>query len=607
MKTLRIRKSSENRMFVVIFTVVIASSIGLMVPQSTETPNAEANAALLNPLSYSKAICGKASSDGYNQRRRPFLLAAKAYAATQPAVEDPNAPRVWPGLGATSFQITTSSPQAQFYFNQGLRLIYAFNHAEAINAFKWAQELDPECALCYWGEAFSLGPNINAPMDPASVKSAYQSSRRANQLAKNATDKERALTAALVKRYSKTPRTDRSSLDKAFGNAMLEVAQQYSDDDDIAALAAEALMDTQAWDYWDTNLRPKGSTDKIMALLETVLKRNSRHPAAIHLYIHMTEASNDPSKAEKYANGLGSLMPGAGHIVHMPSHTYYRVGRFEDSVEANLAAVEADEFFLSNGNASPLYQFGYYTHNIHFVLTSAHMGGDAETALQMAAKLDENLPLDMAKVAPWVQPIKAAPYFAYAHFENPEKVLALEDPGTEVPYLQAMRHYARGLAKLRRRDLSAVDEEIDAIADLEAEANFSELENGGVPAKDILKIAQRVLNARLSMEEGDMDMAISQYEDAVSLQDGLPYTEPPYWYYPIRQSLGAALLANDQPARAEKVFFQSLIEYPNNGWALFGLKQAYKDMNQGRSAKYIGGLYKKAWLGNKNTLTLEQL
>ncbi len=563
---------------------------------------------VFEPLQYTTALCGRSTTDGFNARRRPFMLAAKAYAAGQPeAVLDPNAPRIWPGLGTASMSISTDKPEAQFFFNQGLRLIYAFNHAEAIKAFQWAQQKDPDCAMCYWGEAFSLGPNINAPMDPEAVGPAYQLARKAKNLARNATDKEKALTAALLKRYSASRTGNRASLDATFADTMSAVADQFPADDDIAALAVEAMMDAQAWDYWDSALRPKGRTARIMSLLETVLERNPRHPAAIHLYIHMTEASADPNRAEDHAETLETLMPGAGHLVHMPSHTYYRVGRFKDSIKANLEAVEADEYFLNVGEASPLYEFGYYTHNIHFVMTSAQMAGDGKTALAMADKLDSKLPLDMAEVAPWVQPIKAAPYFAYVQFAEPSAILNLKDPGPKIPYLQAMWHYARAHAHLELGDVAKAEDEIDSIADLRAEANWKPLLDGGVPAKDLLRIAELVSSARVTMKEGDFEMAVRQLEDAVALQDALPYTEPPYWYYPIRQTLGAALLQNGQAARAERVFFEALIESPNNGWALYGLRQAYRDLNRGRSARYTNGLFKDAWLGDRGNLTLSRL
>ncbi len=583
---------------------ITAASVAVPLPNSQVD---RSSAEIFDPLDYATALCGRSSSDGYNARRKPFILAAQAYAATQPQTAIPDAPPLWPGLGTASMDISTSNPGAQMYFNQGLRLIYAFNHAEAIKSFQFAQEQDPECAMCYWGEAFSLGPNINAPMDPGAIRSAYQLSRKAKRLAAKGSDKEKALTAALVKRYSASRSGNRAALDRAFATAMSSVAKQFPDDDNIAALTAEAMMDTQAWDYWDSNLRPKGRTAEIMRLLETVLERNPRHPAAIHLYIHMTEASADPNKAESYAETLEKLMPGSGHLVHMPSHTYYRIGRFKDSIRTNIDAVEADEYFLASAEASPLYEFGYYTHNIHFVLTSAQMAGDADTALEMAAKLDSKLPIDMAAVAAWVQPIKAAPYFAYVQFAEPQLILGLEDPGAKIPYLQAMWHYARANAYIKLGKMGEAEDEIDAIADLRAEANWSALTDGGVPAKELLRIAELVSTARVAQLEGDDEMAIRQLEDAVALQDALPYTEPPYWYYPIRQTLGAALLKNGQPERAERVFFQALIDSPNNGWALYGLKQTYKQLGRGRSARYTNGLFKKAWIGDRDLVSLDIL
>lgn len=570
---------------------------------------ADGAAPFLHPLAIARSLCGD-NPDALAKRRAFFMRAAQAYADTMDADADKAPESAWLSKAPIKYDITTSDPEAQAWFNQGIAFTYGFNHEQAIKAFRRAQSIDPDCAMCFWGEAFALGPNINAPMGDDAVAPAYQAMQRAVARRDGVSEKEKALINALTYRYENAPLKDRSKLDNAFADAMDDVAKQFPDDDFILSLAAEANMDTQAWDYWaDGGRTPKGRTARTISLLETVLARNPDYPAAIHLYIHMTEASRNPYRAADFADRLAGLTPDLGHLVHMPSHTYYRIGRFKDSLEHNVNAVAADEAYLAAvDDASVLYEYGYYTHNIHFVMTSAQMAGDAETALVMAEKLDAKLPMDMAAVAPWVQPIKAAPYYAMAQFADPEDVLEIADPGDELPFLKGAWRYARGEAYVKAGDLDAAEREAEAIAALAARDDIAALNEAGLPAADILNIARLTVTARVAAASGHFDTAIEAMEEAVMLQEGIPYTEPPFWYYPAKQTLAAILLQAGKTERAEQMFLESLTQSPNNAWVLYGLSETYKEQGDKNAAKYAGGLFKDAWMGGRRAKpTLAQL
>src|SRR5581483_8536978 len=366
-------------------------------------------------------------------------------------------------LGTLHYPITTSVPLAQQFFDQGLRLAYAFNHAEALRAFRKARNLDPSCAMCYWGEALVLGPNINAPMDDAAITPAFDAISKAKGLTNNANAKARALIEALAARYSADPKADRAALDKAYADAMQRVAAKYAADDEIALLYAESLMDLQPWDYWEGGTKPKGRTEEIVGLIERVLAGSPDHPGAIHYYIHMVEASSDPKRALPYAQRLGRLMPGAGHLVHMPFHIFFRVGMFKEAVESNRQAVAVDEAYIARSAPIGIYPQAYYPHNVHSLLVSAQMAGDGKTVIEAANKLEAIVSDAAARNIAWVQPIKAAPYFAHAQFSDAKTILALADPGDDFPYVKAMWHYARAVGLASVSDLTAARAEVDAI------------------------------------------------------------------------------------------------------------------------------------------------
>jgi len=419
-------------------------------------------------------------------------------ATSAPAFADSDPP-LWEGLGAVTYKITTSSSAAQSYFDQGLRLAYAFNHGEAQRAFRKAQKLDPTCAMCLWGEALVLGPNINLPMQEDAVAPAFAAAQRARELAANASPREQALIAALATRYAQDAKADRAPLDAAYAAAMGKLAAQFPDDTEIAVLYAEAVMDLSPWNYWQPGGRePNPQSVPIVPTLERVLAKNPDHPAAIHYYIHAVEASDRPQRAEPYADRLRGAIPGAGHLVHMPSHIYYRVGRYLDALADNKVAIGVDEKYLAETNAPMgVYRLGYYPHNVHFVMASAQMAGDGATVIAAAEKLNGLIPDEVARGIAMVQPVKAAPYFAHAQFSTPDTILALPDPGNAIPYVKAIWHYARGLAHASRHDFAAATGESNAIEAIERSADFALLNASGVPAQDVLKLASAVIEARV--------------------------------------------------------------------------------------------------------------
>jgi tetratricopeptide (TPR) repeat protein len=517
-------------------------------------------------------------------------------------------PPLWNDLGSMNYPITTKSSEAQSYFQQGLRLAANFNHAEARRAFRKAQRLDPTCAMCFLGEALVLGPNINVPMDPEANAPAVAALQKAQALSAGASEKERGLIEAVAARYSQDPTAERSRLDAAFADAMATLSDKYPDDLELAVLAAEAAMDTQPWDYWESGGKePKGRGADIQKRLENVLAKDPNHPWAIHLYIHFVEASDRPERGEPYADRLAALMPGAGHIVHMPSHIYYRIGRYVDSLEANKTASRVDETFITQTGAAGVYPIGYYSHNVHFVLVSAQLLGDAETVLAQADKLDKWLSNDVAAAVPIAQPVKAAPYFAWAQYGDPDMVLAKSDPPGAPPYVKAMWHYARGVALAAKKDTAGARAEADAIHRIAQETDWSTLDAWAIPARPVLEVAENVVLARAAQAEGDDKGAIGLWRKAAETEDTIPYMEPPFWYYPVRQSLGAALLKSGDAEEAQKQFNAALERARGSAWALYGLEQAAKARGDAAAQNKAAAELGKAWLGDPALLDLERL
>jgi tetratricopeptide (TPR) repeat protein len=563
-----------------IFAIAVSGYVILTPPPADDGTDI---AELLNPSKMALTLCGP---DG----RRHGLFFRPAFAmslAPEVHAAETGGPPLWDNLGHYSYAVSTQKPEAQAYFDQGLRLVFGFNHGEAVRSFRKARELDPYCAMCSMMEAFALGPNINAAMDPQAVEPAFAAMARARTLASHASEKEQAFIAAMAKRYSPGAGADRAALDLAFADAMKSLHARYPDDQEIALVYAEAEMDVTPWNYWERDLTtPRPRIGAAIAAVEEVLKANPEQPGAIHLYIHLMEASAMPERAEPYADRLGGLMPGAGHIVHMSSHVYFRVGRYRDSLKANIRAVQADEAYLAEAESTPLYRYGYYTHNLHFVVVSAQMAGDGRTAMAYAARLDKLVPMEALSINPFITPIKAAPLFVHAQFGTPEQIAALPDPGAD-PYLAGIWHYTRALGLVASGNLDAAVAEAEAISAINRPEALTFYTRNAVPLDAILYLAEDLVRARVLQAQGEYDRAVPLLEQAVSLQDSLSYMEPPYWYYPVEQTLGAVYLQAGRTDEAVRAFTRSLLRHPNSAWSLWGLMRAHERAGNKAAAKVI--------------------
>jgi tetratricopeptide (TPR) repeat protein len=555
----------------------------------------------LDPSARAADLCG--GKDGAaGMRARLMVSAAVVQAAGETAL------RLVDGLGKVHFPITTATPEAQRYFDQGLGFAYGFNHAAAIAAFREAQRLDPQCALCFWGEAMAHGPNINAPMDPRTTARAVGLAVYANWLARKGTPVEQALTAAMLTRYSTAPNADQNAMNAAYADAMLAAARAHAGNDDVALLAAEAAMDTRPWDYWTTDKQPQPRLGEAVKLVETVMARNPGHPQAAHLYIHLMENGPDPKLAEAAADRLAApLAPAAGHLVHMPAHIYYRLGRWKDSIRVNVDAARADEAWIRASGDHGLVRYGYYPHNVHFIVTSAQMAGDMATAMREARKLAGLLDPKISAQVAWIQAINAAPFFAAAQFATPAQILAMRAPDARLPYPTAMRHYARALAFAQQRNRAGFDGELARLAGMRKSAVFQSMIEQGVPATALLQIAETVARARWAAAGGDHAGAARLYREAIAVEDRIPYMEPPFWYYPVHQSLGASLYRARRFDEAAEAFTAALARAPNNGWALYGLAEAERASGRKLQAAAAEAALKRAWAGDRRWLRMDRI
>ena len=511
------------------------------------------------------------------------------------------------GMGSHRHPITTSDPDAQRYFDQGLIIDFAFNHAESVRSFRAAQTLDPECAMCYWGEALALGPNINVTSNGTVVmadderRQASAAIERAVALRDGVSEQERDYIDALATRYNGDVATPRTPLDEAYVDAMRSLHDKYPDDDDAATLFAEAMMNTMPWDYWVDPEEPKPLTVEVLRALETVLARSPTHPMAIHLYIHAVEASSSPERAETPADTLGNLVPGAGHLVHMPSHIYWRVGRYDDASEANVLAAAVDEAYIAACNAQGFYPAAYYPHNIHFLWAASSMEGRSQVAIDAArrvAAVVQSVDLD---AVPGSEFFLTIPLLALTQFGEWDAVLEEPQPPETREYATAIWHYARATAYAQQNDLDAARAEYAQLVPLRASADVVFLDTIQYPATVLLEIADELVQGDMAQAEGNQDAAVRYFEQAVALQDALPYTEPPFWYYPTRHSLGKAKLAAGDAAGAEAVYRRDLERYPRNGWAMFGLIQSLEA--QGKDAGDIQAMFDSTWANADVVLT----
>lgn len=505
--------------------------------------------------------------------------------------------RLFDNLGNYHYPISTANPLAQRYFDQGLILAYGFNHTEAGRSFREAARLDPNCAMCYWGVALVLGPNINAPMEESAASQAWEAIQKAIALSQSASEKERAYIQALAKRYSPEPGKDRAKLDLAYADAMREVAQRYPDDLDGATLFAEALMDTTPWDYWEDSGEPKPQGLEIMKALESVLERNPNHPGALHLYIHAVEKER-PELGIGAADRLQNLVPGSGHLVHMPSHIYIRVGRYHDAAAANQKAIAADETYSASCHPQGIYPLAYMPHNHHFLWFAALMEGNSKIAMQAAsqtAKVEPKL-LRQPELAGTLQHFYTIPFYTLTRFGRWDEILATPAPDGDLKYATGIWHYARGMAFTAKGQIAGASRELEQLRAIAADPALAELKIwGSNSTASLLEIATEVLAGELAAKQGNSQEAIALLQTAVKREDALIYTEPADWYHPARQFLGAALLEAGHPAQAEQVYREELNIYPENGWSLYGLAQSLQAQGKTEQAKAVRARFEKAW------------
>ena len=506
----------------------------------------------------------------------------------------PSPPRLSDQLGAIPHPITTDSPRAQLYFDQGLTLIFGFNHEAAIDAFSEALRLDPSCGACHWGIGLALGPNINRPMGPEAAARAYVESQDALRLTA-AGSRERAYAEALSVRYAAEPPEDRSPLDLAYANAMRTLHQADPTDVDAAALFAESLMDLYPWAYWTADGEPREFTQEIVATIEDVLEREPRHVGANHYYIHAVEEFY-PSRGEEAADRLATLAPEAGHLVHMPSHIYWRVGRYQDAADINQRAAEADEKFFEWCGGGAFYQAAYYPHNVHFLWAAAVTEGRRELAMMTARKLAAATFPALEEV-PILQEFIAIPMVTMARFGLWDSLLSEPVPSADHVYLTGIWQYTRGMAQLRAGRTSEARELANALA-LTIEDPRTEkliLAGGTSSARALLEIAAAHFEAEFSLAANAEEDAVANFRRAAALHDALPYMEPPPWISPPRQALGAVLLDFGRADEAEAAYRLDLEKFPKNGWSLFGLAESLAAKGDTARAEWARKGYERAW------------
>jgi tetratricopeptide (TPR) repeat protein len=517
-------------------------------------------------------------------RRIPpaLLLVASSLLAQQAP------PPLYTDLGTHHKAVGTRVPLAQQYFDQGLRLVYGFNHAEAIRSFTRATELDPACAMCWWGIAYAYGPHVNAGMDSASGVKAYKAAQKALSLSRNASPWKRAYIRAVAARYAPVPPVNRASLDSAYARGMADAARRYPDDLDAAALYAESLMDLRPWNYWTPEGKPYPGTEEIVRQLERVIARNPEHPAACHYYIHAVEAVN-PQLAVPCAERLARLMPGEGHMVHMPAHIYIRVGRYNDAANSNVHANHTDEMFIEGQKPVTVYSLAYYPHNIHFLAFASTMAGRSAQAIEAARTLKSKVNLDVARQVAMLQEMMPYYVLTLTTFGRWDDVLAEPLPPSDIRMPLAMAYYARGVAYAAKGQVAEAQTALDTVKAIDAATPAD------APAKTAVSVAVHALMGEIATRSGKLDEGIAHFREALKIEDAGLYFEPPKWYYPIRQSLGAALLNAGQSAEAEAVYREDLKRFPENGWSLFGLAAALRAQGESTEAAAVDQRFSKAW------------
>jgi tetratricopeptide (TPR) repeat protein len=514
-------------------------------------------------------------------------------------------PRIWPGYGELRFEVSSSNPEARNWANQGLRLVYAFNHPEAAASFRKSTEIDPNCAMCWWGLGFALGNNINAPLMPENARPAYDAAQKALAIKDKATPREAAYIEALSLRYQSENPKDRSSLDKAFAEAMRKLSAQFPDDLDAKTLAADALMNLTPWKLWDRAGKPNIYTLEIVSLLEEVLQRDPAHMGANHLYIHTVEASPTPERALSSANTLASLAPSSGHLVHMPSHIFTRTGDYQRSAIANIQAAALDKAYFE-AVGGPTYYTPYWYHNLHFLSAARSMTGQYREAIAAITEAARELE-PVARMEAAFEASLSMPLFTEVRFQQWDKILALPEPASFSVTVNNAWHFARGMAQAAKGDLQAARTS-QAAFNKAINALSSERTFGLNQEKAIMSIAAHALAAKIAQVEGNREAALEHLRQAVAAEDQLAYDEPAGWYYPpTREALGALLIKYGKADLAEQTFREELVNNRRSGRALYGLMESLKAQNKSDAARMVESLYQRAWALADNPMTLDQL
>jgi len=538
------------------------------------------------------------------------LAAASLALATCRSAEAPSAapaahtPKLFSGLGKIHHPISTKNAMAQRYFDQGLALAYGFNHEGAIDSFREAARLDPDCAICWWGIAWASGPNINAPMGPDGARQAWEAAQQAKRLAAHASPEERELIEAIQLRYTAGFEKSagaggspgRLAQDRAFADAMRQVASKHPQDVDAVTIFAESLMDLSPWNYWHDDGSPRELTPEAQAALERALALDPDHIGALHYTIHIYERF-EPEKAEAAADRLEVLAPDAGHLVHMPAHIYYRVGRYKDSADVNEAAAASDVAYFSWCRAPAAYAALYYTHNLHFLWASAMIEGRSDAALTAARRIVAQVPTDQLSTFPFLEDFLVTPYYTLVRFGRWDAMLGEPQPPADQRFRTAIWHYGRGLAYMRKGRSAEAKVEYEALARIAADPAVAGLgyDTSGGTAGQRLLVAQHHLAGEMAAARDDPRTAVVELEEAVRIQDSMPYSEPPAFYFPVRQALGAVLVDTGQAAKAEVVYREDLRRYPKNGWSLYGLSKSLSAQGKGAEAHYAATGYQNAF------------
>src|SRR5438270_7737329 len=511
------------------------------------------------------------------------------------------------GLGDLHHPVSTSNAEAQKFFDQGLRFIYAFNHDEAARSFGHAAELDPKLAMAYWGVAEAVGPNYNDPASDDRFKRAHEAIQKAGDLSAAASPVEKAYIQAMALRFPGGD-ADRRQAAEAYHDAMREVAKKFPDDLDAATLFAESGMNLHPWGLWHQDGTPEAGTEEIVSTLESVIKRDPNHLGAVHYYIHAVEASNSPERALAGANRLAALAPGAGHIVHMPAHIYIRTGDYEAAVKTNEQAAAIDRSYIKTAGTQGIYPMMYYSHNLHFIAMCAAMNGNYPEAKKNAEMLAAHVAPGV-KMMPPLEGFMTIPMAVDVRFHKWDTILAMKQPDPSMKITTVFWHFSRGMALAGKGKAAEAEAEYKIVS--EAEKATPEDMVFAMPvnnkAKDIMKIAENVLGAKIALAKQDVAGAVTMLQEAVATQDTLKYSEPPDWFFPVRESLGAALLAKGDGTGAEKVFREDLDRNPRNPRSLYGLQQALKKQGRNYDAGFIEKQLNTSWKGGAGSLKMEDL